>query len=191
MAHTDDDPWRTLAACLLSLRTRDETTGPASARLFARAPDAPSLLAIPEAELAELIKPVGFYRTKARTLRAIATIIIERHRGQVPSSEEALLALPGVGRKTANLVRSQAFHVPAICVDTHVHRIPNRWGLISTKSPEESEQALMRVVPERMWIDLNPTLVAFGQTICQPLSPRCSECPIAVHCARVGVTKSR
>jgi endonuclease III len=191
MSTTDDDPWRTLAACILSLRTRDETTGPASRRLFARAKTPRGLLRLAEGELAELIKPVGFYRTKARTLRSIARIIIDQHGGEVPSDLEALLALPGVGPKTANLVLSQAFAVPAICVDTHVHRIPNRWGLIRTKTPEESEAALRAVVPERRWIDLNPTLVAFGQTICQPLSPKCSECPVREPCARVGVTRSR
>lgn len=191
MAATDDDPWRTLAACILSLRTRDETTGPASRRLFARARTPRGLLRLPEDELAALIRPVGFYRTKARTLRALAKVIIDQHGGEVPRDREALLALPGVGPKTANLVLSQAFAIPAICVDTHVHRIPNRWGLIRTRTPEKSEAALRAVVPERRWIDLNPTLVAFGQTICQPLSPRCSECPVARHCARVGVTRSR
>lgn len=191
LAHTDADPWRVLASCILSLRTRDQTTAGASARLFARAADPRALLAVPEAELARLIHPVGFYRTKARTLRAIAALLLERHGGAVPRTREALLALPGVGPKTANLVLSQAFAVPAICVDTHVHRIPNRWGLVRTRTPEQTEAALARVVPERRWIALNPTLVAFGQTICQPVSPRCSACPVADACARVGVTRAR
>ena len=191
MAQTDDDPFRVLAACILSLRTRDETTAPASARLFARAGTPAALLALPEAELARLIYPVGFYRTKARTLRAICAALLERHGGAVPADLEALLALPGVGLKTANLVLSQAFAVPAICVDTHVHRIPNRWGLVRTRTPEETERALRVAVPRARWIDLNPTLVGFGQTVCQPLSPRCSECPVSTWCARVGVTKSR
>jgi endonuclease III len=191
MAQSDDDPFLVLTSCILSLRTRDETTGPASARLFARARTPRALLELPEGELAKLIYPVGFYKTKARTLRTIAKVLLEQHGGVVPSDLDALLALPGVGRKTANLVLSQAFAKPAICVDTHVHRIPNRWGLVKTKTPEQSEQALMKVVPEAWWIDLNPTLVAFGQTICQPLSPKCSTCPVADACARVGVTKSR
>jgi endonuclease-3 len=191
MAQSGDDPFLVLTSCILSLRTRDETTGPASARLFARARTPRALLDLPEGEVAKLIYPVGFYRTKARTLRAIAKALLERHGGRVPPDEAALLALPGVGRKTANLVLSQAFAKPAICVDTHVHRIPNRWGLVRTKTPEQSEQALREVVPERWWIDLNPTLVAFGQTICQPVSPLCSACPVAAACGRVGVTKSR
>lgn len=191
MAQSGDDPFLVLTSCILSLRTRDETTGPASARLFARARTPRALLDLPEGEVAKLIYPVGFYRTKARTLRAIAKALLEQHGGRVPADEAALLALPGVGRKTANLVLSQAFARPAICVDTHVHRIPNRWGLVKTTTPEQSEQALRAVVPERWWIDLNPTLVAFGQTICQPVSPVCSACPVASACARVGVTKSR
>lgn len=191
MAQSGDDAFLVLTSCILSLRTRDETTGPASGRLFARARTPQALLDLSEGELAKLIYPVGFYRTKARTLRAIAKALLEQHGGAVPSDPDALLALPGVGRKTANLVLSQAFAKPAICVDTHVHRIPNRWGLVTTKTPEQSEQALMAVVPEAWWIDLNPTLVAFGQTICQPVSPLCSTCPVASACARVGVTKSR
>ncbi len=191
IAQTDDDPFQVLASCILSLRTRDETTNVASQRLFARARDPRALLAIPEGELAKLIYPVGFYKTKARTLRQLAAALLERHGGQVPADLDALLALPGVGRKTANLVLSQAFDIPAICVDTHVHRIPNRWGLVRTKTPEQTEQALRARVPERYWIELNPTLVAFGQTICHPTSPRCSECPVAAACKRVGVTRSR
>ncbi|MCO5165822.1 MAG: endonuclease III [Planctomycetes bacterium] len=191
IAQAEDDPFQVLVSCLLSLRTRDETTNAASQRLFARADTPAALLALPEAELARLIYPVGFYKTKARTLRAVAAALLERHAGAVPRDEAALLALPGVGRKTANLVLSQAFGVPAICVDTHVHRIPNRWGLVRTRTPEESEAALRRVVPERYWVPLNPTLVAFGQTLCHPTSPRCSQCPVAASCARVGVTRSR
>ncbi|MBX3465579.1 MAG: endonuclease III [Planctomycetes bacterium] len=191
IAQAADDPFQVLASCLLSLRTRDETTNAASQRLFARAATPASLLALPEAEVARLIYPVGFYKTKARTLRAVAAALLERHGGAVPADEAALLALPGVGRKTANLVLGQAFDVPAICVDTHVHRIPNRWGLVKTRTPEESERALQRVVPERSWVRLNPALVAFGQTICHPTSPRCSQCPVAAWCARVGVTRSR
>lgn len=191
IAQTDDDPFQVLASCILSLRTRDETTNVASQRLFARARHPAALLEISEGELAKLIYPVGFYKTKARTLRQLAAALLERHDGQVPADMDALLALPGVGRKTANLVLSQAFAIPAICVDTHVHRIPNRWGLVRTKTPVQTEQALRERVPERYWIDLNPTLVAFGQTICHPTSPRCSQCPVASACARIGVTRSR
>src|SRR5215472_14281773 len=138
----DRDPFRTLTGCILSLRTQDAVTTEAAKRLFALAADPRALARVPEAELARTIYPVGFYRTKARTLRAIARILIDRHGGRVPDDLDELLALPGVGRKTANLVVSQAFGKPGICVDTHVHRITNRWGYVATKTPTETEMAL-------------------------------------------------
>jgi len=184
-------PFKILVSCVLSLRTKDETTEPASKRLFRRARSPRGLLRLDEEELAELIYPVGFYRTKARSLRQLARALLDEHEGEVPRTLDELLALPGVGLKTANLVLGQAFGVPAICVDVHVHRIPNRWGLIRTRTPDESEVALRERVPRRDWVALNPTLVAFGRAICLPVSPRCGECPVSAHCARVGVTHSR
>ncbi len=191
MGRAGADPFRILVSCLLSLRTRDQVTAAASASLFRRARTPRGLLRLDEDALAALIRPVGFYRTKARTLREVSRLLLERHAGRVPRDLDALLALPGVGRKTANLVVTQAFGDPGICVDTHVHRIPNRWGLLATRTPEESEDALRRLVEPAWWVDLNPLLVAFGQTICQPVSPRCSTCPVAPACARVGVVHSR
>lgn len=191
MAHQKEDPFLTLAGCILSLRTKDEVTAVAAERLFARASTPHAILSLPAKTIERLIYPVGFYRTKARVLRAICEDLIGKFGGQVPDSIEDLLKLKGVGRKTANLVVTQAFRKPGICVDTHVHRISNRWGLVTTASPDKTETALRQVLPRRHWIDYNTILVAFGQTICQPVSPWCSRCPVEVECPRIGVTRSR
>jgi endonuclease-3 len=191
MAHQKEDPFLTLAGCILSLRTKDEVTAVAAERLFARASTPKALLALSPREIEGLIYPVGFYRTKARVLLAICEDLIGKFSGQVPDSIDDLLRLKGVGRKTANLVVTQAFGKPGICVDTHVHRISNRWGLVKTGTPEKTEMALREVLPRRHWIDYNTILVAFGQTLCQPVSPWCSRCPIAAGCPRIGVTHSR
>lgn len=142
-------------------------------------------------EIADLIYPAGFYRNKARQIHEIAVRLIEEFGGAVPSTLEELITLPGVGRKTANLVLGIAFDIPAICVDIHVHRITNRLGWIATSTPEQSEYALMEILPESFWIPINEWLVGFGQQICTPQSPRCSMCPLSEHCPRVGVTRSR
>ncbi|MEW6269224.1 MAG: endonuclease III [Thermodesulfobacteriota bacterium] len=185
------DPFRTLTSCILSLRTKDEVTAKASERLFALA-DSPAKLAdVPEDVLARAIYPVGFYRTKARTLREIGRLLVERYAGRVPDEIDELLTLPGVGRKTANLVLVEAYGKPGICVDTHVHRISNRWGYVKTKTPEQTETALRAKLPAKHWFEYNGLLVAFGQTICHPTSPRCSLCPVARYCPRVGVVRSR
>jgi endonuclease-3 len=141
--------------------------------------------------IAELIYPAGFYRTKARNLRAIAEILVGEHGGSVPANREELIALPGVGRKTANLVLGIGHGIPAICVDIHVHRIPNRLGLISTRTPEQTELTLEALLPREYWIPVNSLLVRFGQQVCTPVSPWCSRCPLSDECARVGVTRSR
>jgi endonuclease-3 len=185
------DPFRLLVACVISLRTKDEVTAQASARLFAVAATPEALGRLPERRIAKLIFPAGFYNTKARQIREIARRIAREHDGRVPADREALLEFPGVGRKTANLVLGLGFGIPAICVDTHVHRISNRLGLVRTKTPEETEHALERVLPERLWIEINDLLVTFGQNVCHPTSPRCSTCPLAGRCPRVGVTRSR
>lgn len=185
------DPFRLLVACVISLRTKDEVTAQASARLFAVAATPQVLAMLPERRIAKLIFPAGFYNTKAKQIREIARRIAREPSGRVPAEREALLALPGVGRKTANLVLGLGFGVPAICVDTHVHRISNRLGLVRTKTPEETEHALERVLPERLWIEINDLLVTFGQNVCHPTSPRCSTCPLAGRCPRIGVTRSR
>jgi endonuclease-3 len=185
------DPFRLLVACVISLRTKDEVTATASARLFARAASPAALAALPEREIGRLIFPAGFYNTKAKQLREIARRVAAEHGGAVPASLDALLAFPGVGRKTANLVLGLGFGIPAICVDTHVHRISNRLGLVRTKTPEQTEHALEAVLPRRYWIDINDLLVTFGQHVCHPTSPRCSTCPLGSRCPRVGVVRSR
>jgi endonuclease-3 len=190
-AETGRDPFRILIGCLLSLRTKDETTGPASARLFALAHTPAGILALPRPEIERAIYPVGFYRTKARVLHRVCGDLIERFDGRVPADLDTLLTLHGVGRKTANLVVTFGFGLPGICVDTHVHRITNRLGFVRTPTPEATEMALRKRLPPRHWIGLNDLLVAFGQNCCHPTSPHCSTCPVRTACARVGVRRSR
>ena len=187
----DRDPFKILISCILSLRTHDRTTGPASERLFKIAPTPAALSRLPVIKIEKTIYPVGFYRVKARTIKDISAELLEKYDGLVPSSMEGLLELNGVGRKTANLVMTRGFDKYGICVDTHVHRITNRWGLIRTKTPDETELALRELLPKRYWKDLNMNLVAFGQAVCQPISPFCSKCRMIDHCSRVGVVKSR
>jgi endonuclease III len=184
-------PFRVLVATILSLRTKDTLTATITPRLFAAADTPAAMLALSTAELAQLIYPVGFYNVKARTIQQISQILIARHNGQVPADLAALLALPGVGRKTANLVLTAGFGLPGICVDIHVHRICNRWGYVNTSTPDETELVLRRILPPAHWIPINGLLVTLGQNICHPTSPRCSVCPVAAHCARVGVLRSR
>ena len=177
------DPYAVLVGTVLSLRTRDVVTEKAFDRLWplASSPAAMLKLLLPLLEAA--IRPVGFYKTKTRALHAIAALLLEKHGGGVPGDLEELLALPGVGRKTANLVLTEGFGKPGICVDTHVHRILNyRWGFVATKTPEETEMVLRRTLPKRWWIPINGLLVAFGQRICRPVGPRCGECPVHRLC---------
>jgi endonuclease-3 len=185
------DPFRLLVSCVISLRTKDAVTARSSARLFAVASTPGEFAALRAERIGRLIFPAGFYNTKARQIREIARRIAKDHGGRVPPDREALLALPGVGRKTANLVLGLGFGIPAICVDTHVHRISNRLGLVRTRTPEQTELALERVLPRRSWIEINDLLVTFGQNVCQPVSPWCSRCPLADRCPRVGVVRSR
>ncbi len=191
VARESRDPFRILIACVLSLRTRDQTTAEASRRLFRLASTPPAMLRLPASRIERAIYPVGFYRTKAKQIKLICRRLMQHYEGRVPDSIEALLTLPGVGRKTANLVVTVGYGRPGICVDTHVHRISNRWGYIRTKTPEQSEDMLRRKLPRRYWITFNDLLVPFGQNICQPISPHCSRCKLSKYCDRVGVTKSR
>jgi endonuclease-3 len=184
-------PFHVLIACLLSLRTKDETTGPAAARLFALATTPEGILHLTPRQIERAIFPVGFYHTKARVLRGVCRDLLQRFGGQVPDTIDALLTLKGVGRKTANLVVTQGFNKPGICVDVHVHRISNRWGYVRTKTPEKTEMALRARLPRRYWIGYNDLLVSFGQNICLPVSPKCSQCPVADVCPRIGVTRFR
>jgi endonuclease-3 len=189
IATTVSDPYRVLTGCILSLRTQDRVTAAAAERLFALAPDLPTLARTGVAAIERAIYPVGFFHTKARRLVEIARILLERHDGLVPSSLDALLELPGVGRKTANLVVTVAYRRPGICVDTHVHRITNRWGYVRTRSPDQTESRLREVLPKRYWIGINGLLVAFGQTVCRPVRPRCEACPVQRYCAQIGVSR--
>ncbi|MBI3322838.1 MAG: endonuclease III [Candidatus Omnitrophica bacterium] len=185
------DPFTTLIGCLLSLRTQDATTHRACERLFRLARTPQAMRRLPTKTIERAIYPVGFYRTKARRLKEVCRVLLERYQGRVPDDLEELLTITGVGRKTANLVVTLAYRKPGICVDTHVHRITNRWGYVRTKTPEQTEFALRAILPRRHWIVLNDLLVAFGQHVCHPTSPRCSRCPLASMCAKIGVTRSR
>ncbi len=185
------DPFTTLISCLLSLRTKDQTTHGASERLFQLANDPERMLRLSPKEIERAIYPVGFYRTKARTILSVCHLLLERYQGNVPSDIDELLRLPGVGRKTANLVVTLAFRKPGICVDTHVHRISNRWGYVKTKNPQETEMALRQILPRRYWLIYNDLLVTFGQNLCHPTSPWCSKCPLERFCAKQGVIHRR
>lgn len=183
--------FQVLISTLLSLRTQDKTTEAAARRLFAQADTPEKLAQMPQKEVERLIYPVGFYRTKAKTLLRVSRILLEKHGGHVPDTMEALLALPGVGRKTANLTLTVGHGKPGICVDTHVHRISNRWGIIRTRTAQESEFALYQILPKRYWITYNDLLVEFGQNLCRPISPFCSRCPLTEICPKTGVTAKR
>jgi endonuclease-3 len=184
-------PFEILVSTLLSLRTKDEVTSEAARRLFAEARTPEAILALGEARIAKLIYPVGFYPTKSKRLVEISTILLEQYEGAVPADLDEMLKLPGVGRKTANLVMVEGFKQPAICVDTHVHRISNRIGYVATRTPDATEFALREKLPKKYWKVYNELLVAFGQVLCRPVSPFCSKCPVAQMCPRLGVDKSR
>ena len=185
------EPFRVLISCILSLRTKDKTTALASERLFKVADKPKRMARLSPSRLQSLIYPVGFYRNKTRVILGVSRKIIEDYHGMVPRKEEELLKLKGVGRKTANLVLGLGFNIPAICVDTHVHRISNRLGWIKTRSAHQTEEALKRIVPRDHWIGLNTALVAFGQNICLPISPFCSRCKVSIYCKRKGLKRWR
>jgi len=191
MSSSNNDPFRVLISCLLSLRTKDKVTGEASERLFkfARTPKALSQLSVKKIE--RTIYPVGFYRVKAKRIKDLSRVILRKHNGKVPNTIDDLLMLKGVGRKTANLVATLGYGQDGICVDTHVHRITNRLGLVRTKTPTHTEFALREIIPVRYWKELNSLLVAFGQGICKPISPLCSRCRVRPFCNRVGITLHR
>jgi endonuclease III len=179
------DPFRVLVSAVLSTRTQDSTTAQAADRLFRATPDAQALSSLKPTQIERLIYPVGFYHTKARLLPGLGRRIAEW--GRVPDTVDELLGLPGVGRKVANIVLANAFRQDVIPVDTHVHRISNRLGLVRTRTPAETEQALMRVLPRRVWREWNYLLVVLGQTVCRPVGPKCGECPILRWCGRIGI----
>ena len=191
VASEERDPFKVLISCILSLRTQDKVTGEASRRLFklAQTPAALAKLSIEKIEKA--IYPVGFYHVKARRIKEMSQEILVKHTGRVPDTIDELLTLKGVGRKTANLVVTLGYNKDGICVDTHVHRILNRWGLIRTKTPHQTESVLREILPVRYWKELNSNLVAFGQGICKPISPLCSQCKVSDFCDKVGVGHHR
>lgn len=187
----DKNPFLVLIGTLLSLRTKDETTEISMERLtkVARTPE--EMLKIPDETLEKLIYPVGFYRNKTKTIKNASRIIIEHYDGKVPDSIDELLKIKGIGRKTANLVITEGYGKPGICVDTHVHRISNRLGIVKTKNPHDTEASLRITLPKKYWIIYNTLLVTFGKKICNPVSPKCSICPISHICPKKGVTKHR
>jgi endonuclease-3 len=185
------DPFRVLISTLLSLRTKDEVTAEASKRLFKLAATPAGIERLPLSAIRKAIYPAGFYKTKARNIRNICRVLLDQYGGKVPADMDALLALKGVGRKTANLVLTLGFGLPGICVDTHVHRISNRLGVVRTKMPDETEMRLREILPRRHWIIYNDLLVAYGQHLCRPISPRCSECAVSRLCRKTGVNLHR
>jgi endonuclease-3 len=191
VAESSESPFQILVSCILSLRTLDTTTAQAVRRLFALADTPAEMAKLATQEIEKAIYPVGFYRTKARTIREICRTLNQKYSGHVPDEIDELLKLKGVGRKTANLVVTLGFNKPGICVDTHVHRISNRWGYVRTKNPKETEFALRKKLPKPYWIEYNDLLVSFGQHLCRPISPMCSRCPLERYCDKVGVTASR
>jgi len=186
-----NNPFLVLVSTLLSLRTKDETTELVMNKLIkqARTPDA--IIKIPINKLQKILYPVGFYRKKAIILKYVSHLLLRKYNGKVPDSLDELLTIKGVGRKTANLVITEAYHKPGICVDTHVHRISNRIGIVSTKNPHETEKELRNVLPRKYWRIYNRLFVKFGQTICKPISPMCNRCNLAYLCKRIGVTQHR
>jgi len=191
VAERTRDPFKVLISCILSLRTKDGTTAQASQRLFSLADNPAEMSELSVKEIERVIYPVGFYRTKARNIKEICHTLINDYDSKVPDEIDELLKLKGVGRKTANLVVTIGYDKDGICVDTHVHRISNRWKYIKTKTPEESEMALRKKLPKRYWKIYNDLLVTFGQNLCKPISPLCSQCSLTKFCNRIGVKKSR
>ncbi|AEH51632.1 endonuclease III [Pseudothermotoga thermarum] len=178
----EKDPFKILISTILSQRTRDENTLVASQNLFSKYPNVESLAKAKPEEIYDLIKPSGMYRQKAERIIEVSKIILEKYNGKVPSDLDELLKLPGVGRKTANIVLFQGFSIPAIAVDTHVHRISNRLGFVKTKTPEQTEEELSKVLPKRLWGPINVAMVNFGRNICLPRNPRCEKCPFSKEC---------
>jgi len=185
------DPFKVLISCILSLRTQDRTTGSASERLFSIAPDVWKMSELGIKDIERAIYPVGFYRVKAGRIKEICERIIKDFDGRVPDTMDGLLSLKGVGRKTANLVLTLGHNKDGICVDTHVHRITNRWGFVKTRTPYETEMALREKLPRRYWHEINGLLVAFGQGVCKPISPHCTMCRISNYCKKIRVTRYR
>jgi endonuclease-3 len=191
VSQREGDPFKVLISCILSLRTQDRTTAAASERIFALADNPARMAGLSASTIEQAIYPVGFYRIKATQIRDMSALLNDKYGGRVPDDLDELLELKGVGRKTANLVVTLGFGKPGICVDTHVHRICNRWGYLATRTPDKTESVLRAKLPGEYWIEINDLLVTFGQNLCHPVSPRCSVCTLRHLCDRVGIKKSR
>lgn len=185
------DAFKILISCLLSLRTKDENTEKVSDKLFKVASTPQQIVSMPIKKLEKLIYSSGHYKKKSRTLKHVSKVILKEYKGLVPDSREALLEIKGIGPKTANIVLNFAFNKLVLPIDTHCHRLPNRLGWVKTKTPEETEKELEKILPKRYWREFNAIFVLFGKTICQPISPFCSKCPVNKYCPRIGVEKSR
>jgi len=188
---TKRDPFRVLISCLISLRTKDEVTLEASVRLFQKADNPSDMVQMDEDEIAKLIYPAGFYKTKSVTIKNICRVLLDEYNGKVPEEIDELVKLKGVGRKTANLVVVEGYGRPAVCVDTHVHRIFNRLGYVKTKNADKTETELRKHLPKEYWVRINEILVAYGRTICKPVSPHCSSCRLSEYCDKVSVATRR
>ncbi|MCM8766111.1 MAG: endonuclease III [Candidatus Omnitrophica bacterium] len=188
--YSDNNPFLILISCLLSLRTQDKVTEGATQRLFQLAKTPQEILKLPLREIEKAIYPVGFYRVKARNIKRISEILVNKFKGKTPDDLDTLLSLPGVGRKTANLVLTEGFNKLGICVDTHVHRISNRLGLVKTKTPQETEFTLRKILPSKYWKEINYLLVTYGQNICKPIKPLCLQCRIYRFCERREIEKN-
>ncbi len=184
-------PFKVLISTVLSLRTKDKVTERATTNLFKLASTPKEMLKLSEEQIRKAIYPVGFYKRKAKVIKDICKDLIKKYHGRVPDSLDELLKLNGVGRKTANLVLTEGFNKPGLCVDTHVHRISNRLGLVTTKTPYETEMSLRKILPRKFWKLYNSYLVAHGQNTCTPISPKCSQCRLYNYCEKFGVTKHR
>ena len=185
-------PFTVLISCILSLRTKDEVTEKAAARLLKKHNTPEKILQLSEKQIQKLIYPVGFYKTKAKRIKEISKTLINEYNSKVPEDFKELLKLKGVGRKTANIVMTYGHKKQGyLAIDTHCHRIPNRIGWIKTKTPDETEKQLKKILPKKYWMEFNHLLVKFGQTICVPVSPFCSKCPIEKHCKKIGVEQHR
>ena len=191
VSNTSRSPFMILISCILSLRTKDNTTLQAAERLFVLAKTPEAMMSLPVKTIEKAIYPVGFYRNKVRIIKNICKELVEKYHSKAPDEIDELLKFKGVGRKTANLVVTIGYGKPGICVDTHVHRITNRWGYVKTNTPEDTEFALRKKLPKRYWIIINDLLVTYGQNICKPVSPICSQCKIYKYCSRVAVIKHR
>ncbi len=186
-----EDPFQVLIGTILSQRTRDEMTEKATAQLFAKYPDAEALAAAETADVERRIRPVGFYHQKAPQIQRVSRILLDRYQGRVPSSYDELMALPQVGPKTANCVLVYGYGIPRIPVDTHVHRVSNRLGLVRAKTPEKTETGLMALVPRRFWLDVNELFIEFGKDICRPIGPRCEACSFRDFCRHYRTVVSK